>query len=1142
MSHWHLSGHWYTHVASLGSAGACAWELLKDEEGDTQWVLQLWSPRPTSREYDQMRETFLSRFVENSTLDQGRARFGMDDSRVWFLQRVSGTSLSRFWPQWGTGTRQRFLRALEHLLKDDRHPRLLHPDVIGIQPGRITLPRVMGRGPADFDDLLRALTAVPPAAETCADTPLWELPPVISDTAARPIRGRGQELTYLKSLMLGLSTPAPMERVVVLQGEEGLGQRLLGQWAAGSAETDGIWVAELGIRHGESAPSCLSRLLQILLKGYEADFYARSPETARILARRLPTFAFLRAGRQPDEDVPISVDEVQAALKVLDFAADIHPRMIQLWGLERINADLATVLRELVIGSKAAWFLSITLSGAGNQARALLTPLKSDSATSFIHLNRLEDSDLMATLGDLLGPHQLEEPFCRQICRASLGNPGLLQSALEIAQMDGTLLWQNGAWCLTPDRQVHLKVHEDLAGELLTGRLQRLSAPSAMVIRLLALADQPLDINTLGSVLGLAGDPLEDAIRSAVGSRMAQAKGGLVLLDDPRVKDVALSSQTQAEIRRLARALMKALGEEGIRSSLGVHLRLLVADGPAALVQVMEMVEQEVPAPDLAERLVQRALQLQPNTLQQARLWEFLSDAWIHATVRVQGSAPQDHGSPFEHALEALGHAKRLADEAIAPLPATWLNAKVRILRKMAFLYIRLRNTAEAGRALQEVAGSLVDHPLHPEQPRIRLALGRIYLLQGFVGKAIKAFEEGLQLLSNEGQPGVREDQVALLLDMGRAYAQRSQFQRAVSTLKSAQRLIEHGQDQRRLAGLLTSLSQIYLAVGKSEGSQGCLRDAMHAARALEDMELQGNCYLQAGILKSCRQQLGTALDHLDHAVTRFTDLGDRTSLANVRAWKARTLAALGETSECDLLMLQALDAPQDTLTLIERGDLLFLQGEVAGFRSAWGDGVRLYQEAARLFEGAGFTWRGHLARLREIQAVVSDLPRTGSAEALQRAWSMLEALKTPVEGSGSRWLELEWFRAHALLLLATTGEEETIAVECLTALGEMSAAARELGFPALALEANVLGATQLLGRGERLGARAKLQDAFSSFVELWSEVPVAHEMAFLGRPDIHKYKEAVEKAGLGFALPERVEPLADWTPTQVTLPFLNHT
>ena len=111
--------------------------------------------------------------------------------------------------------------------------------------------------------------------------------------------------------------------------------------------------------------------------------------------------------------------------------------------------------------------------------------------------------------------------------------------------------------------------------------------------------------------------------------------------------------------------------------------------------------------------------------------------------------------------------------------------------------------------------------------------------------------------------------------------------------------------------------------------------------------------------------------------------------------------------------------------------------------------------------------------------------------------------------------------------------------MESLTALGAMLAAAREMRFPAEVLEASALGAVQLLRRGESLGARSRLQDAFSCFQELWSKVPESEEMAFLGRPDIHQFKEAVEAVGLRFTIPERVDALADWTPTQVTLPVL---
>ena len=136
---------------------------------------------------------------------------------------------------------------------------------------------------------------------------------------AQPIRGRGQELTYLKSLMFGLSTPAPMERIVVLLGEEGMGLDLLGHWSAAAAETEGIWVRCFEVQHGEKAGVFLGRLLQSLLKGFEADLYARHPDTARALARRLSTFAFLRGGRRLAEDAPLEPAELTAALQILEF-------------------------------------------------------------------------------------------------------------------------------------------------------------------------------------------------------------------------------------------------------------------------------------------------------------------------------------------------------------------------------------------------------------------------------------------------------------------------------------------------------------------------------------------------------------------------------------------------------------------------------------------------------------------------------------------------------------------------------------------------------------------------------------------------------------------------------------------------------
>jgi hypothetical protein len=63
------------------------------------------------------------------------------------------------------------------------------------------------------------------------------------------------------------------------------------------------------------------------------------------------------------------------------------------------------------------------------------------------------------------------------------------------------------------------------------------------------------------------------------------------------------------------------------------------------------------------------------------------------------------------------------------------------------------------------------------------------------------------------------------------------------------------------------------------------------------------------------------------------------------------------------------------------------------------------------------------------------------------------------------------------------------------------------------------------------------MQDAFPALQQVWTRVPQGHEQTFLGRPDMHALKETVELSGLRFVLPERGDPLADWTPTQVNLP-----
>jgi tetratricopeptide (TPR) repeat protein len=450
-------------------------------------------------------------------------------------------------------------------------------------------------------------------------------------------------------------------------------------------------------------------------------------------------------------------------------------------------------------------------------------------------------------------------------------------------------------------------------------------------------------------------------------------------------------------------------------------------------------------------------------------------------------------------------------------------------------LHLHLRQPAEAQKSLQAAAERLTGHPLHPEQPRLRLVLGQLHLLQGHITKGMRALEEGLH--SQSGVKPAPQDQAALLLALSKALGGQSQFLRAASMLQSAQRQLEPAQDFRNLVPVQIALAQVRLAQGQSETCIRLLREALQTARMLGDTALQAQAHLALGMLRSIQQFLGPALSHLDRALSRAERLGDLALVSCIQNWRARTFAALGDTVAADHAQFRALAAQPSFVSPEERGDLLFLQGEVTSFRSAWRDAARLFTAAADCYESTGLAWRQKLALLRSCQVVAREA-RESRLEVPEQGWAILENLKGPVDGSDSRWLDLEWHRAHALLL-STVPASEAVVQEALEAWSEVQATARDLQFHAQILEASAEGAQLLLQRGEKLGARARMQDAFPSFQQLWTRLPEGRESGFLGRQDMYHFRQTVETVGLRFIQPEPVDPIVDWAPTQVNLPAL---
>jgi len=1142
---WRLGTDWYVPMAQLplpellaGTGAGCSWTLVRRDGDGPRSLLQLWDPAPPPGVLDALREEFLLRFSQAEPLDPGPCHLGFDEGRAWFLQELAGVPLPRLWRQADRAGRGELRALLAEALAGSRVPRLLLPEVVGFGPGRVLAPRLLGPPSWGLDGLLAILETLEPAPGPGGGERPWAQAPDLADGSRLPMRGRGRELTYLKSMMLGLGAGIPMERIVIIQGEEGLGHDRLCDWAAAAAETQGFWVSNLEVYPGERPGGLLERLVQELIGGMEAELYAARPGVARALSRRMATFAFLRGGRPADfQERKLEQEEIAAAVEALAFAQARHPRLVVIRGMERAAPGVPALLRELALGSGLPWLLASRDPGRGTELGSALSALRSSPASATVILDRLEDGHLAQVLGDLLGPHDLPEAFQAQVCSASLGNPGLLQKLLELAQVKGVIRHAGGRWTGAAEAAPLPELQADLVADILTGRLLRLDPVALAAVRYLALADEPLALATLARTLGLDFDTVEEALHAAVGAKLVLVADASARIKGAQVRELVIAQMPAREVPRCAQLLLKVLAEKGGKTLLAVRLQAFALDRATALRQVLGAIRHEPAGPQEAERIVQEALGLGPDPLQEASLWEFLADAWGRATegdgLSMEG--PGDR-SPHESALDALNRAIQVLGPAE---PGKAEEPSARLHRKKSLLEIRLRRLVEAGHSIRRAAALLADHPFHPEQPRLRLAQARLHFCRGAQGPGLEELAAGLELLGQKGAQQGHQDQVALLLELGRALGQGAQFRGALATLASLRRLAEHGGDRRMLAAALDALGQVRLGMGQVDAAADCMKEALDLARSMDDIELLAECHLHLGLFWSSRQLLGPALSSLESAFRRFELMGDRARATQAQAWKARNLAALGDFGLAELLLMRVAGAGTDALTPLELGERVFLDGEIAGFREDWEEARRQYLAAANRFEHAGLVWREQLARLRCIQAEAEAGRGGPPGEAgLTQAWIQLERLKGPVEGADSLWLELEWHKAHALLLSRSAGPGPVLA-QTLTAWGEVMTGARELKFPAVVLAACTRSAELLWGLGEKLGARARIQDALSSLQELGARLPEGFGASFRGRKDIHGFLAAADTVGMRIAWPERTDPLPDWNLTQASLPWV---
>lgn len=1113
-----LAGVSYQPITTLHQGPGVTWQLVR--QAGTLHLLQAWEPRPAEKDVEHLKHRFLQGLQEALPCDPPQQAFTQGTHGVWFLQALQGRSLVELWRDLGLDDRKRLRDGLDRT----PGPRAWFTEGLAFQGGRLRVPRCLGQPVRTQEDLLRDITGLTPPPVPAAPGPLTA--PDLGQDCPLPLLGRTREATWLKTLMMGLQAPLPMERIVVLQGEPGLGHAALCRWAAAVAQTEGIWVHELPAGTSDA----LGTLVDAALQGIEADFYAAHPEAARRLGRRVPAFTFLLGDRTPASPMGNpDPEEIRAALVALVYAQAHHPRLVILPELSEATPLLLELIREFTLGVSCGWLLPVATTTPGSALKVLLGALAQGDQAATLQLGRLEDEDLLHLADRLLSPHTLPAAALRHLAAAALGNPGLLQDLLELCQQNGVLRWDQGHWTVGPEGLVLPREHTDLAERLLVGRLRRLRGTALAALRLLALREGPLSADSLGKALGLAGDPLDEVMEPLHRLRFVRPQAGRLVLADPRLPALVLRDAPEADLQRLARALLKVLDQKG-QGLPPVPLLVRVLDRATALERVLCALDGPPPPPLEASCFVHEAMALEPDALQRARLWSFLAQAWGAGGGVGRLPAPAEHHNPLLMALEAYGLAEVSLAEADLQDPHA-LDLRAALLRRKGDLQLELGRLAEARTTIIQVATLLHERPLHPEQPRLCGLLGRLHLADGYLTKALKAFEDGLQQLAHQEGPDTVHDRVRLLLGAGEALGHRGLVQRALQTLEAARRLLQQVPCPRLQVGTAIALAEMRLHLGQSDPACRELREALDVAHREGDPALSARCHLAVGTLRSLQGSLEAAGNHLRKARDRFTGLGDTAGASQATLWLIRTQAALGDRIEAELHLVQFLGSAPPPTTHLETAERFLVQAEVTRLLEDPRGAARLYQRAAEAYEQGGFLWRERLSRLRRLQVQAA---LAGEVDRLE-AWEGLERLKAPVEASGSRLLDMEWLRAHGLLLGALP-MGETLVVSALEAWDGVLGLARSLDWQMVVLSACVESAAVLLHRGERLGARSRLQEAFTALHLLICRAPESATASLLTRQEPQRLRVVAAQAGLPFELPERAEPLADWTPTQILL------
>ncbi len=384
--------------------------------------------------------------------------------------------------------------------------------------------------------------------------------------------GRERELAALEEALAAAAEGRA--QVVGIVGEAGVGKsRLCEEFARSAAAGDVTVRRTAGVSHGRDIP-----LLPILalLRQYFSITEADSPDQAREkIAGRL-----VHLDPALEEALPLIYD----FLEVPDPGRPV-PKLAPEVRMRRIFETLRQVTRRgseqevlILVAEDLHWFdpqseaflerLIESLPGSKTLVVANFRPEFSASWMRHSYYRQLPlaplgEKGVGELLGGLLGVDLSLAPLVAFVLERTGGNPFFVEEVVRALVEDGTLAGTPGSFRLTQPLH-HVKVPPSVQA-VLAARIDRLPAEHKGVLQTAGVIGRSFSQTVLAKVTGLAGEPLDDALRALCRAELLQEgdghPGGEYRFWHPLTQEVAYGTLLGGRRVQLHAAVARAIIE-----------------------------------------------------------------------------------------------------------------------------------------------------------------------------------------------------------------------------------------------------------------------------------------------------------------------------------------------------------------------------------------------------------------------------------------------------------------------------------------------------------------------------------------------------------------------------------------------------